>query len=52
MARTETADVQDAVAALYREHRMALLRLAIFLTDDRATAEELVQDAFAALQRR
>jgi RNA polymerase sigma-70 factor (sigma-E family) len=41
-----------AVTALYRAHRMDLVRLAVFLTDDRGLAEDLVQDAFAALHRR
>ena len=41
-----------AVAELYRLHRSQMLRLAVFLTDDRAVAEELVQDAFAALYQR
>jgi RNA polymerase sigma-70 factor (sigma-E family) len=41
-----------AVTALFRAHRMDLIRLAVFLTDDRALAEDLVQDAFAALHRR
>ena len=39
------------VADLYREHRLSLLRLAIFLVTDRETAEDLVQDAFAGLQK-
>jgi RNA polymerase sigma-70 factor (sigma-E family) len=41
-----------AVTALFTAHRMDLIRLAVFLTDDRALAEDLVQDAFAALHRR
>lgn len=38
--------------ALYRSHRLALLRLAVLLTDDPSLGEDLVQDAFVALQRR
>jgi RNA polymerase sigma-70 factor (sigma-E family) len=41
-----------ALVGLYRSHRLGLLRLAMLLTDDRATAEDVVQDAFLALQRR
>jgi len=42
----------DALVALYRGHRLPLLRLAVLLTDDRGVAEDVVQDAFVALQRR
>jgi DNA-binding NarL/FixJ family response regulator len=45
------SDASEAVAELYRMHRLGLLRLAVFLTDDRGLAEDLVQDAFAALRR-
>jgi RNA polymerase sigma-70 factor (sigma-E family) len=37
---------------LYRSHRLSLLRLAVLLTDDPGAAEDVVQDAFLALQRR
>src|SRR5438309_4849853 len=47
------ADAADAaVAALFRTHRLGLVRLAVLLVDDRETAEDVVQDAFAALHRR
>jgi hypothetical protein len=36
---------------LYREHRMRLVRLAILLVDDAATAEDVVQEAFTGLHR-
>jgi RNA polymerase sigma-70 factor (sigma-E family) len=39
------------VPALYTEHWRNSLRLAVFLTGDRATAEDVVQDAFVALYR-
>ena len=42
----------DALVDLYRAQRLPLLRLAVLLTDDRGTAEDVVQDAFLALQRR
>jgi len=34
---------------LYAAHRMSLVRLAVLLVDDRASAEDVVQDAFAGL---
>jgi RNA polymerase sigma-70 factor (sigma-E family) len=40
------------VAELYAAHRLALVRLAVLLVDDLASAEDVVQDAFAALARR
>jgi DNA-directed RNA polymerase specialized sigma24 family protein len=42
----------DLVAALYDRHRSELIRLGIGLVGDVGDAEELVQDAFAALLRR
>jgi RNA polymerase sigma-70 factor (sigma-E family) len=56
----ETVDQPVAVGAewdaalidLYRVQRLPLLRLAVLLTDDAGTAEDVVQDAFLALQRR
>ena len=39
------------LADLYRDHRMRLVRLAILLVDDPATAEDVVQEAFAGLHR-
>jgi RNA polymerase sigma-70 factor (sigma-E family) len=36
---------------LYRQHRMRFVRLAILLVDDVATAEDVVQEAFAGLHR-
>ncbi|MDT4941642.1 MAG: hypothetical protein QOJ34_1731 [Pseudonocardiales bacterium] len=50
MAHTRDADA--AVAALFSAHRLHLVRLALLLVDDRETAEDVVQDAFAALHRR
>jgi RNA polymerase sigma-70 factor (sigma-E family) len=40
------------VGALYRSERGRLLRLAVLLVGDRASAEDVVQDAFIALHRR
>jgi RNA polymerase sigma-70 factor (sigma-E family) len=42
----------DAVTALYAEHALGLTRLAHVMLGDRATAEDVVQDAFAGLYRR
>jgi RNA polymerase sigma-70 factor (sigma-E family) len=42
----------DALIDLYRAQRLPLLRLAVLLTDDPGTAEDVVQDAFVALHRR
>ncbi len=39
----------EAVALLWHQHRARLVRLAIGLTGDVDAAEEIVQDAFAAL---
>ena len=37
---------------LYRTHRMQMVRLAILLVDDMASAEDVVQEAFAGLYRK
>ena len=50
-------DHTDAPAApitiddIYRTHRMQMVRLAILLVDDMASAEDVVQEAFAGLYR-
>jgi RNA polymerase sigma-70 factor (sigma-E family) len=41
-----------SVTALYAEHALGLVRLAVVLTGDQATAEDIVQDAFFGLYRR
>ncbi|GAB2813915.1 RNA polymerase sigma factor [Streptomyces daliensis] len=41
-----------AIDDLYHHRRLDLVRLALFLVDDLPTAEDVVQDAFAALFRR
>lgn len=38
----------DRLAELYAAHRLGLVRLAILLVDDLASAEDVVQDAFTA----
>jgi DNA-directed RNA polymerase specialized sigma24 family protein len=45
-------DASHAVAALYRLHYPALVRLAALLIPDLATAEDIVQDVFAAVHGR
>ena len=39
------------LAALYAAHRLPLARLALLLVDDMASAEDVVHDAFIALQQ-
>jgi RNA polymerase sigma-70 factor (sigma-E family) len=39
------------VPALYARHRLPLVRMAILLVDDQASAEDVVQDAFIGLHR-
>jgi RNA polymerase sigma-70 factor (sigma-E family) len=41
-------DREQAVSALFATHWDRLVRLAALLVDDRATAEDVVQDAFSA----
>ncbi|MFI7104074.1 RNA polymerase sigma factor [Streptomyces sp. NPDC050161] len=43
---------RPTIGELYHAHRLAMVRLAVLLVDDRATAEDVVQDAFAALCKR
>ncbi|WP_425588292.1 RNA polymerase sigma factor [Streptomyces tremellae] len=53
--RREPAPVPLAdtgIDALYHHRRLHLVRLALLLVDDLPTAEDVVQDAFAALYRR
>ncbi|HWD77544.1 MAG TPA: SigE family RNA polymerase sigma factor [Kribbella sp.] len=44
-------DTQGAVSALYEQHWVGLLRLAVLMVDDRQAAEDVVQEAFAELYR-
>jgi RNA polymerase sigma factor (sigma-70 family) len=44
-------DARESVAQLYEIHREMLVRLALLLCADPDAAEEIVQDAFAALQQ-
>ncbi len=40
-----------SVSALYQEHAVGLIRLAVIMLGDRASAEDVVQDAFLGLYR-
>ena len=42
----------DQLAELYAAHRLGLVRLAVLLVDDLASAEDVVQDAFTAFAAR
>jgi RNA polymerase sigma-70 factor (sigma-E family) len=51
--RWETgATAEWAVTALYEAHATALIRLAYLMVGDRASAEDVVQEAFCGLYRR
>jgi RNA polymerase sigma-70 factor (sigma-E family) len=45
------AGVTSAMTDLFRDHHLELVRLALVMTGDLATAEDVVQDAFERLQR-
>lgn len=44
-------EVRIDLTALYRAHRLPLVRMAVLLVGDDGVAEDLVQDAFAGLHR-
>lgn len=46
------APAPPTLAELYHARRLRLVRLAVLLVDDLATAEDVVQDVFTALHRR
>jgi RNA polymerase sigma-70 factor (sigma-E family) len=49
---TPSARAAQAIDELYRAHGVGLVRLALMLVGDRATAEDVVQEAFLGLYRR
>lgn len=49
---TRSEPAAHAVAALYEAHALGLVRLAVVMTGDEGTAEDIVQDAFLGLYRR
>ncbi|MGW4670892.1 SigE family RNA polymerase sigma factor [Streptomyces sp. NPDC004324] len=52
VAGPDGEDDAPTLADLYRTRRLDMVRLATFLVDDLHTAEDVVQDAFAAVCRR
>ncbi|MGA5300583.1 RNA polymerase sigma factor [Nucisporomicrobium flavum] len=50
--RPSAPDGPPAINELYHARRLGLVRLAVLMVDDLATAEDIVQDVFAALYRR
>ncbi|MCO6009922.1 SigE family RNA polymerase sigma factor [Actinoallomurus purpureus] len=40
------------LTTIFRDHQLGLVRLALFIVGDQPTAEDVVQDAFAAVHRR
>ncbi|MGQ0837293.1 RNA polymerase sigma factor [Actinokineospora sp.] len=50
--RAQARPADASLAALYREHRLGLVRLAVLLIGEQAAAEDAVQDVFAVLWRR
>ncbi|MGW5172589.1 SigE family RNA polymerase sigma factor, partial [Streptomyces nodosus] len=51
-ADRDSEENSPTLADLYRTRRLDMVRLAAFLVDDLHTAEDVVQDAFAAVCRR
>lgn len=52
LSNPATAGDEHCFGELYQHRRLALVRLAVLLVDDLPTAEDVVQDSFAALLRR
>jgi DNA-directed RNA polymerase specialized sigma24 family protein len=46
------AESARSVTELFAEHHLGLVRLALLMVGDLATAEDVVQDAFEQLHRR
>lgn len=51
-ALTAAPDARQLVSALYQAHALTLVKLAVLMTGDQPTAEDVVQDAFLGLYRR
>jgi RNA polymerase sigma-70 factor (sigma-E family) len=51
-AAPDAAESGRDVTELFRAHHLELVRLAVLMVGDRATAEDVVQDAFEQLHRR
>ena len=52
LRRSEPADRAELVSGLFSAHHRRLVGLAALLVDDRETAEDVVQEAFAGVYRR
>ena len=50
-AAAASLDTDQLIADLFHAHELALVRTALLLVGDRATAEDVVQDAFVGLYR-
>ena len=50
-AQPDVGDATSAVTDLFRKHHLELVRLALVMVGDLATAEDVVQDAFERLHR-
>jgi DNA-directed RNA polymerase specialized sigma24 family protein len=50
--RQEAADPASHLTELFRVHHMSLIRLALLMLGDQTSAEDVVQDVYARLQRR
>jgi len=46
------SDPAATLTTLFREHQLSLVRMALLMVGDRPAAEDVVQDAFAALHAR
>jgi RNA polymerase sigma-70 factor (sigma-E family) len=51
VAGAATEDTDQLIAGLFHAHELTLVRMALMLVGDRATAEDVVQDAFVGLYR-
>jgi RNA polymerase sigma-70 factor (sigma-E family) len=51
LAEPSAGDTRVAVTDLFRDHHIELVRLALLMVGDLATAEDVVQDAFERLHR-
>jgi DNA-directed RNA polymerase specialized sigma24 family protein len=50
-ARPGRGDAAVVLTSLFRDHHLELVRLALVMVGDQATAEDVVQDAFERLHR-
>jgi RNA polymerase sigma-70 factor (sigma-E family) len=51
-ARQPAQEPSQRITALYEAHALGLVKLAVLMTGDQPTAEDIVQDAFLGLHRR